>query len=178
MKKGLLGLIVVLAFVGSAFAGSDGGVVTPADYNADLLKFPSALNVQTFTLTKGTSDTSRDSLTAAKIAIYKPLAIAASQFKVKPKYFRFFAGAGVVATGDSIELSYQLLPTGLLSDTTATWTVADTFSLAGKFGNIQNISTSPGVAIVCRVKNIDATGVLIAKPIRVSFLSDIVPTGK
>jgi hypothetical protein len=177
MKKGLLGLALVIAFVGSAFAGSDGGVVTPPNYNADMLKLPSALNVQTFTLTNGTADTSRDSLTAAKIAIYKPFAIA-TQFKVKPKYFRFFAGAGVVATGDSIELSYQLLPTGSLSDTTSTWVAADTITLGGKFGNIQNISTSPGVAIVCRVKNIDATGVLIAKPIRVSFLTDIVPEGK
>lgn len=167
MKNFLIGFVVVFAFVGASFAGSDGGLISK-NWLTDVT---SAANTNVIVLAEGRSDTAKDSLTAAKIALFPPFPLGGSKFKIKPSYFRCYAGSGVVASGDSIEISYQKIASNSIGDTTSTWVAFDTISSGGKAGNVVNISTTPGQSIVFRVKNIDATGVLIAKPIRICFLT-------
>jgi hypothetical protein len=103
--------------------------------------------------------------------VYGPYNISVDQSR--PMYTGFQAEfyPSVVSSTDSIQLSYQIIKGNALTDTTATWTAVDTCTDPGKQGNYSDISSKAGQAIVFKIKNIDATSVILQKKIRIAFKS-------
>lgn len=79
--------------------------------------------------------------------------------------FRAFFGNGVCASGDSLALAYQTLPSGNIRDTvSASWTFLDTIESTGEWTRYATLDNStPATHILFKIVNIDATAAFIAK---------------
>jgi hypothetical protein len=163
MKK-ILGILVVIAFCSSTFAARAGIKIAGNAANSRVA------NISVITLGKCIGDTTTltggDSLDAAGVNTYGPYRLSVDDGRGMFTSFQAYCNAGAIASGDSLQLTYQIIAGNTLADTNSTWTAVDTL-IAGKKGIYTDISSRAGQAIVFRINNVDATGVLIAKKIRV-----------
>lgn len=109
-----------------------------------------------------------DTLAASAANCYGPYNLSVDATKPQFQYLRAYCNVGAIASGDSLQFGYQVLPGMSLADTSNVWTAADTL-IAGKQGSSVTIGAYPGQSIVFRLLNIDYTSVEIGKPIRVEM---------
>jgi len=129
-----------------------------------------AANVRIIELTDADTSDAGDTISADAVSIYGPYKVADEYTAAQYKSFSVYAQGGLIASGDSIEISYQLISGTSLADTTATWTVIDTVATGGKALANVDISAKPARSIIFRILNIDSTRVEITDFIRVCFL--------
>jgi hypothetical protein len=106
---------------------------------------------------------SSDSLAADASLYYGPYRTAVSATPAVKNYgsVRVWVKPGLVATGDSVEISYQFLTDSIITDTaTVNWVSKDTLaSTEGGFRAAYSILDSCFRAIVVRFHNLDATAI-------------------
>lgn len=83
--------------------------------------------------------------------------------------FQGYYPKAVIAAGDSIVISYQILPGLSIKDTVTTlWTAMDTIAGdAGKIGTYVSLASKAGASIVFRVYDLDATAATVSKVMRI-----------
>jgi hypothetical protein len=149
MKKILVCLSVLIAYVAVSYSAATTTLVA-GNFNMK----PS--NVAVYTL--GDNAKVDSVYTSAGRVIYGPYNLSVDGSRLHFKGFRAYMPVGGLASGDSVQLLYQLLGSGSINDTCTSWSVADTL-INGKKGTYQDISSLCGVSIVFKIVNIDAAKV-------------------
>lgn len=172
MKK-LFGIITVLTIgIATVYA-----VTIPA--TGGYWGKPSNTAVITLDTSKA-GNTTTDSIAAGAAITYGPYNLSVDPSRTGFKSLRAYVPKNALASGDSLQLGYQLLAGGSASDTGTTWSVIDTL-IDAKRSSAVDISSLPGVSIMFRILNIDASKVGQKKKIKIVFLApstDYVDTKK
>lgn len=166
MNKIFSALFVLIAVVVSSHAASVGLAASVGGSIYDAQSKPS--NVAVVQLGTGTG-AQYDTIAIAGQNVYGPYNLSVDKSRPQFKGFRLNSLTGTLDSGDSAEVSYQLISGTTLADTAPVWTPSDTLIATGKLGNYQDISSKTGLAIVFKVKNIDATALLVQKKLKVVF---------
>jgi hypothetical protein len=117
------------------------------------------------------SDASVDTVyTSSGAVVYGPYNLSVDRSRPQFSGFRAYMPTGGLAAGDSVYLDYQILPGPNLSDSSSVWTRADTL-INGKKGIYQNIASLPGVAIIFKITNADASKVGLIKKTKIAFIA-------
>jgi len=167
MKK-ILGVMILLAFCLSAYSAQ-----TKRYLQGTAAANSCVANVWAVQLGKCMGDTTTaigDSINAAGVNTYGPFRLSISDDRGMATGFQVYGNTGCLSDGDSVSISYQILPGNKITDTLVTsgWTTTDTI-ITGKKGTYTSIASRAGQSIVFRITAHDGTGVLIQKPIRVLF---------
>lgn len=125
-------------------------------------------NLRIVNVTDAVIDSANDTIAASGNHIYGPISLGKKGCNIA-KYFQIQSVAGVVASGDSIQLAYQLSNGLSFADTTA-WTITDTITSAGKLSAAVQVDNKAMSVLFIRILNIDGTRVELAKPIRVGII--------
>jgi len=155
-------LLFVLLAVSFAYSSTlDDVVVTPRE----AMYMPA--NVHYIKLDPG------DSLAVDANVVMGPYPLARSGKNSTGSYIRMFTPVGAVATGESLVVDYQILPSYDINDTTASWTAFDTIQALGSVGGADDISASGGVGIVFRLQDIASNATLIMKPPKITVRENV-----
>ena len=129
----------------------------------------SPTNTLSYNLTDESIDTvlGRDSIAIGGQNIYGPISLRGTG-KEMATYAALYAKPLVVASGDTVEVDYQITAEAGIKDTVATWIVWDTlFSTGNKGATDIALSAKVGNYLWVKVKNVDATAAELAKRILV-----------
>lgn len=166
MKNLSILLIALLAFVATAANYEN---TLPNGYTLSTSNGHTPQDVVVFELTDTDTTDEADTLAASAVSFIGPIGLTNSSKQPMFDYMKLYTEPGVVASGDSFSISYQLLPTIYIADTVSSWTVIDTITTAGKISTAISLANNPAVSIVFQLKNVDATRVEIQDVIRAVF---------
>jgi hypothetical protein len=160
MKKFLAFMLVVFAFfvysdAATAVVAGDASIDRPVNYR----------DIKLGTCNSGANDTIK---TGNGIA-YGPYSLCVAKGRPAVAGFRTMFSKACFSSGDTIQLGYQIINGSAITDTAASgWTQVDTIIGAnGDKGVYVDLSSLPGYSIVFRLFSLDASTVIVQKPIRV-----------
>lgn len=146
MKKLLASILIVLSCFIVSWA-AEATYAVAGDYDG----VPKNVKV----VTMG-SNTSTDSIYVDSSVVFGPYSITTDARNPSSKGFQIYMPIGGLDSGDSIQVSYQLIPSGKATDTMSTWTIIDTL-ISGKAGSYVDISSRAAVSLMVKFNNIDAS---------------------
>jgi hypothetical protein len=165
MKNVLAGLLTL--FVLSISFGAANVVIPATTFDAN--GCPS--NIAVFKLGTGNSGALDTFLVTGSAKCYGPFNLSKDNSRPQYKGFRVYPALTSFASGDSLKVEYQLLPTNKMSDTTSTWVSVTAVMLRGVPSSYIDISALPGQSIVIKITCIDVITppIIMAAPVRVVF---------
>jgi len=163
MKKIFAGIFTMIA-VSLLMAAAATNPYSPSEKSS----FPS--NVTIYSL--GSSSTTDTLYTSSGQVVYGPYSICTGANMFMAKGFQAYMPTGGLASGDSIQFLYQIIPGNQLSDTMTTWNAVDTF-ITGKKGTYTDISSRAGGSIVFKLINLDASkvGLVARKKLKIAIIT-------
>lgn len=115
-------------------------------------------------LTDNDATDATDTIAADEAVIYGPYRFEADRYKRLPDAMSINIPATTVASGDSLQIGYQVVPDSSVADTITTWTVVDTVADPGKT-SFHSLDSVVGSHIFFRIYAVDETEIQISKPI-------------
>ena len=154
MKK-IVGLLFIFACAFVTHAAT-AVVAQPSGFT---ISKPANISVISLGVGSGLAATDTFAAAAGSCVAYGPFNLSNSPFR--PRFIRMRGqyGAGCLSSTDSLELQYQIINGTAISDTGATWIIADTIRSVGNAGNNQDISTKSGQAIVFKARHLGTAAI-------------------
>lgn len=164
MKKVFLGLFVVFAYA-LTFAVAN---VVIANASFDDKGKPANIRTVPIAVTASGAVDSLDAVGGAP-HVYGPINLCFDGSRPKYGGFKIRWAGNAWASGDSLRLEYQVLPTSKVSDTNSIWrSLGQNIALADTIA-YQSLSNIVGNSVVFKLTPIDVTPVTFVKPIWVIF---------
>lgn len=167
MKK-LIALLVILT-ASYVVYGALNATITAND--AGNLYKSSPQDVKIVNIQDGTND-GTDSIGADSSNYYGPISVASGAGNPMYAGFQIWIEDGL-ASGDSVGISYQLVPTTNITDTLNVWTGIDTFQAAGEVTPYTDISSLVGQSLFLRLLNLSASSSELPDQIYLMFKENV-----